>query len=178
MTDDALMIAAAECLGITPDEVARLNTPRSELARMVADVQASRGKVAALDLPPGYEPGAAVLRLPDAHAMRIDPRARWVKPGPGQPAIESPLELAQREHESATLKRISENRRTPAAVKASGEAAKARSAKAQATRDAVATLTAQGKLPHIIAAAVGITARHVKRIQAAAKQTDITAAEK
>lgn len=175
---DALMIAAAECLGITPEEVARLNTPRSELARLVADVQASRGKVAALDLPPGYRPGAALLRLPDRHALAMGEGATWRKSEPGQPSIASPLELALKKAEVERLKLVGANRRKPAADKASGKAAEARSAKAEATRKEVERLTKMGKLPHVIADAIGITARHVKRIQAAAKQTDITAAEK
>lgn len=166
------------------DVADRLGTTVAELERRIDEQRAViRGKVAALDLPPGYESGSHELRLPDPDAWGMfrdmaETRALWVKPGKGRPAVESPLESAQFEHESAILKRIGKNRRTPAAVKASGKAAEARIAKAQATHEAVAILTAQGKLPHTIARAVGITARRVKQIQAAAKQTEITAAEK
>lgn len=168
---DALMIAAAECLGITPDEVARLNTPRSELARMVADVQASRGKVAALDLPPGYESGSHELRLPDAHARAMGEGAKWVKPGKGRPAVESPLEKAVTAEEKRRFDVTGNSLRAQSARRAAEAAADANRAKGDKTRAAVESLAAEGKRPDVIAKRVGLKdSRRVNQILVASKK--------
>jgi len=130
------------------DEAARLGITPAELERRIDEQRAAitRG-TASLDLPPGYDPGSHLLKLPDAHAMKIDPRAQWVKPGQGRPAFVSPMEKAVTAHEAERLKLIGGSLRKPAAAKASQAAAEARKAKAEATRAAVADLTAQGKRP-------------------------------
>lgn len=171
-------------LGITPAELERrIDEARGAITRGIARLSFGGNDPddpndAATPMPPGYEPGSHLLRLPDAHAMKIDPRAQWVKPGRGCPAFVSPLEKAVTAHEVALLKSIGKNRRKPAADKASQVAAETRKAKTEATRAAVADLTAQGKRPHTIAHALGITARRVRQIQAAATKPEITAAEK
>lgn len=169
-------------LGITPAELERRSDEqRAALRRNTSSpcFGGNKPTEAATAMPSGYDPGSHELRFPDQHARAMgEKRALWVKPGKGRPSVASPLELALSRFEAERLKLVGANRRKPAAIKASNEASKARSAKAQANREAVATLTAQGKLPHTIARAVGITARRVKQIQAAAKQAEITAAEK
>lgn len=168
MTETVEQVAAR--LGITP----------KELERRIDEQQAAiRRRTALLDLPPGYTPGTHKLRLPDRHARAMgETRALWVKPGKGRPAVASPLGLALSRLEAERLKLIGVNRRRPAAIKASSKAAQARSAKAQAVREAVAALTAEGYRPHTIAHTLGITARRVRQIQAAAKKPETTAAEK
>lgn len=133
---------------------------------------------AATHMPPGYSPGSHELRLPDAHAKAMGGPALWIKSGKGRPAVTSPLSTAVEAEEKRRLALIGANRRKPAAVKASAAAAVSRVEKAAAVRAAVADLTAQGKRPHTIARALGITARRVRQIQADARKSEITAAEK
>lgn len=174
MTDD-LKQAAAGCLGITPEELEHLSITPAELARLVADVEASRGKVAALDLPPGYEPGSHELRLPDTHARAMgETRPQWIRQDKKvKPAFESPLERAVADEEKRVRAEACHSLRADAANDASKLAADKRKAKGDETVAKVETLAAEGKRPHVIAKRVGLNkksgARRVNQILAAAK---------
>lgn len=174
---------------VTVEAVAARNgITLAEQERLIAEAQTIIGRnTAKLDLPPGYMPGKYRLRLPKRGAMKADPlddRALWVKPGKGRPAVRSPLLAAVAREEARRLSLIGENRRKLSARNASARAATSRTAKGQITTEAVQRLTAEGKRPHAIAhhmrttLGISITPRHVRRIQAAANKSDITAAEK
>lgn len=149
-------------LGISPAELERRNDEhRAVITRRIASV----------GFPPGYEPGYQLVRFPDAHAVAMgERRPLWVKPGRGRPALTSPLLVAVEAEEARRLALIGENRRKPAAVKASAAAAANRAEKSAAVRAEVEKMTKAGKRPHTIAYTLGITARRVNQILAASKK--------
>lgn len=161
---------------------ARLGISLAELENRIDEARAAiRSGTAWLDLPPGYLPGECKLRMPKRGAMKadaLDDRPLWIKPGKGRPAVLSPLLAAVSREEARRLALIDENRRKPAARKASAKAGMNRTARGTIIAKAVLDLTAERLPPHVIAKRIGITPRHVKRIQQAAKNSDITAAEK
>lgn len=161
---------------------ARNGVTLAEQERLIIEARAIISRnTAKLDLPPGYMPGERKLRMPKRGAMKadaLDDRALWVKPGKGRPAVESPLLKALEKEEARRLALIGENRRKPAARKASATAATIRTVKGLVTTEAVQRLTAERLPPHVIAKRIGITPRRVRQIQQAAKKSEVTAAEK
>lgn len=150
------------------DEAVRQGITSAELESRIDAAQAAiqRG-TALLDFPPGYVLGEYKLRMPKRGAMKadaLDDRPLWIKPGKGRPAVLSPLLAAVARDEARRLAQIGENRRKPAARKASATAATIRAVKSQATNEAVKRLSADRIPPHVIAKRVGITPRRVRQI--------------
>lgn len=174
--------AVAARLGITPAELERrMDEARAAITRRTASLSfgGDEPDKAATPLPPGYSPDSHELRFPDKHAKAMgETEPVWVKPGKGRHGETGPLLAAVEAEEKRRLALIGANRRRPAAVKASAAAAASRAEKAAAVRAEVDRMTKEGKRPHTIAHALGITARRVKQIQADARKSEITAAEK
>lgn len=168
MTDTVETVAAR--LGITPAELERrIDEQRAVIQR----------NTASLPMPPGYSRDSHKLRLPDAHAKAMgEVCALWVKSGKGRPAVTSPLLAAVEAEEARRLALMYANRRKPAALKASAAAAASRAARSAVIRAEVERMTKEGKRPHTIAHLLGITAHRVRQIQAGARKSEITAAEK
>ncbi|MBU1223088.1 MAG: hypothetical protein KKA22_12975 [Gammaproteobacteria bacterium] len=151
---------------------ARLGITPAELERRIDEARAAiRGKTAVPDLPPGYESGASVLRLPDAHAMKIDPRALWVKPGEkGRPAVESPLEKAITAEERRRFDVTGNSLRAQSARRAADAATAIHRAKGDKTRAAVEDAVAEGARKHTIPGRVKKSPRRVNQILAASEK--------
>lgn len=158
---------AADRLGITPDEHARLiDEQRAAITR----------RTAVLDFPPGYEPGSHLLRLPEKGAMRSDESdvALWVKPGQkGRPAVVGPLQRAVQAEEKRRFDETGNSLKAQSARRAAKAAAEVHKAKGDKTREKVEALAADGKRPDVIAKHAGLNkksgARRVNQILAASK---------
>jgi hypothetical protein len=145
----------ADRLGITPEELER----RIDEARA-----AIRSKVAALDLPPGYEPGAIKFRFAD----KFEPRGLWVRPGQkGRPAVDSPLAVAVEAEERRIRAETGHTLRAQSARRAAEAAGKVHSAKGDKTRAAVEGAVADGARKHTIPERVKKSPRRVNQILAA-----------
>lgn len=156
------------------DEAARLGITPAELERRIDEQRAAitRG-TASLDLPPGYDPGSHLLRLPEKGAMRSDESdvALWVKPGQkGRPAVVGPLQRAVQAEEKRRFDETGNSLKAQSARRAAEAAAKVHREKGDKTREAVGALAADGKPPNVIAQKTKISQRHVKRVQAASKK--------
>lgn len=197
MTEKIEQVAAR--LGITPAELEQVTTGRNatlvEFEQIAADHGITpaeftrrflygrgalrpgrRAGIAALDLPPGYDPGSHELRLPEKGAMRSDESdvTLWVKPGQkGRPAVIGPLQRAVQAEEKRRFDEIGNSLNAQSTRRAAKAAAEVHKAKGAETAAKVEALAAEGKRPNVIAKRVGLNeksgARRVNQILAAAK---------
>lgn len=171
MTEKIKDVAAR--LGITVAELdRRINEAQAAIRRNTANpfFGGHEPTEAATAMPSGYEPGTHKLRLPDRHARAMGEGAKWVKPGKGRPAVESPLEKAVTVEEKRRFDVTGNSLRAQSSRRAAKAAAEVHKAKGDKTRAAVEDAVADGALKHTIHGRVKKSPRRVNQILAASEK--------